>query len=278
MYSYLHEISLPDDKTIKKFLWCDYFHDSVIKEISFGSKDKYYAQTRDKVTLAIHSSIDADELSKKKRYKNLSFPDLAYSDKCKYFMTFTGVKYFNANHFQSSMEYLNGRFKDTNLLRETIKEHKGKKHYHFRIQVTGGCIDIIFKGVKITRAKGKVDYSTDGYTFKANVPTITKEDYAQLDNILSSKWKKSNCLSNDWDYLSILQSMYDVKDENLLRYVHLCINSDKPFEHSKLYALYLLGKLGTKDDIPHIFEEYLKQDNILIKQSLLDAIELLNNS
>ena len=38
MYNYDHEIEMPKDKAMRKFLWDDYFHDSAVRSIAFQEK------------------------------------------------------------------------------------------------------------------------------------------------------------------------------------------------------------------------------------------------
>jgi hypothetical protein len=38
MNNYKHEIACPDNKGIRNYLWCDYFHDSKIDNISFDHR------------------------------------------------------------------------------------------------------------------------------------------------------------------------------------------------------------------------------------------------
>ena len=52
MHNFYHEIPLPEDKAIRKFLWVSYFHDGLIQQILPGQPNPY------DLTLQIYSGHD----------------------------------------------------------------------------------------------------------------------------------------------------------------------------------------------------------------------------
>ena len=153
MNNYEHEIACPDNKGLRNYLWYDYFHDSKIDNISFDHR-------KGLVMLTLECSREMGDVWNKLKGDNDT--RRAYIDKnidsFAYILTFKGTKYFHSERLIMVNDYINGRFKDTALLRKLTAENK-KPLYHFRIQIDDGYMDIIFSDFIIRKKAGRVAYS-----------------------------------------------------------------------------------------------------------------------
>lgn len=227
---------------MRKFLWCDYFHDSIISDISFSSASKKSRPHNDCVTLTIHCRREWEKAYTTPLANAHPNDGQAFltSGKFTYFLSFCGVEYFEIQNEISSIEYLNGRFKDTQAVREL---NAGSKcpYYHFRIQILGGYMDIIFKGVKIKKAMGRVNYSTKGYLIGTVPPRKTAE-------VCPSQQQVFPVAMADDDFYCFfeMQKLYREGSPALAAYARQCLKSALPIEDAKPYAAYVLGKVGEK--------------------------------
>lgn len=135
MHNFYHEIPLPEDKAIRKFLWVSYFHDALIKQILPGQPKPY------DLTLQIYSGHDG--------YTYL-------------------LRFHNAVHFACSgpMPWHAGQdisstvFKDSALLHRLQAEEE-KPLYHLRFSHWDGYTDVIFERFTIRREGGRVNYKSE---------------------------------------------------------------------------------------------------------------------
>jgi len=258
----------PTDRAIRKFLWSGYFHDGEITDINYNSHG-------DKVTLKLNRSLyDTNIYRDKMKYtgtsaEHLAIDELIAKGKFAYLLTFSKTLYFHQENSCSSYEYLYGRFKDTALLRRLEKEHKTKL-YHFRIEITHGYIDLIFKKFTIKKIAGRVNYSTDGYYLEPREITCSKDEINQIHRKI-----ENSGYDDDFDLYDDLEKLYEMQDESILKYLRICITFPKDYEDSRVYATYLLGKFGDKSDLPKMKEIYFECNDLLQKIHIMDAIELL---
>ena len=153
MYNYEHEIECPDNKAIRKFLWNDYFHDSELLDIRFDREWR-------KVLLTLESCRDIDNAWERlkgdgdTRHQYIE----GHKDEYIYTLLFLGTVYFHVERMMYCGDYINGRFKDTALLRR-LQSGSKKPLYHFRIQFADGYADILFDGFQIRKQTGRVNYA-----------------------------------------------------------------------------------------------------------------------
>ena len=264
MHNYEHEIEMPDNKAIAAFLWADYFHDSEINHIEF-------IQERQKVVLTMRCCRDTEEYYR--NAKGSAEEKRVYTenhrDEFSYVLTFGNVAYFNITRMLSCNDYINGRFKDSVILKKLQKESK-KKLYHLRMQFDDGFGDVIFGKFEIRKKTGKVKYPK------------------------YELWKAAGCSSaelngdNDFDRFLMMQQMFREGDIRVLDIARENMRNQEYLEDSKPYSAYILGKLGNKDDLPVLFDYYLKierdmtsqsiclRSTLMYRQNILDAIEDIN--
>lgn len=270
IHNYEHEIPLVEDIGMRKFLWSDYFHDSVISDISFENPSKKAAWRSDTVSLTLFCERDCERacqaLSEKARPDD--WREFLTSGKFTYVLTFSGVKHFEIKTDFGAMEYLNGRFKDSRLVRELNAGSK-TPYYHFRIQITWGYIDLVFRRLKIRKTNGRVNYSTKGYCFAGTSSHGTVQESERLQPVFPIGE------ADDFDCFFTMQKLSADGNPALAAYARECLKSDLPIEDAKPYAAYLLGKLGNKSDLDLVREIFFQTDDELIKRHILDAIEAL---
>lgn len=263
MDNYEHEIECPQNKAILRYLWYDYFHDSTIEQIDFDHKKK-------NLTLALRCSRDID-----KKWKKLKGDDgerrlyiNEHLDQFTYILQFAGVRYFHAERLIMRNDYINGRFKDTALLRK-LKAEANQSLYHFRIQTDDGYLDVVFSGFQIRKKAGRVKYSAVEIADRAEAASF------------------SNFEGGDFERFLAMQKLYKANDISLLEIARKNMQLVDENEDTCLYCASLLGKCGQVSDVPNLLDLYSKIEDymgdrsycrystLLPKRNILDAIELI---
>ena len=267
MDNYEHEITCPDNKGIRNYLWYDYLHDSKIDNISFDHR-------KGLLTLTLECCRDREEVWKKLKYNDELFKAYidGHIDNFTYILTFKGTKYFHSERLIMVNDYINGRFKDTALLRKLSDENK-KSLYHFRIQIDDGYMDIIFSDFVIKKKTGRIKYPIKEITARACKWFDEDSKNAALDG-------------DDFERFLTMQKLFQENSPALLEIARKNLWFDGDGD-ACLYSAYLLGKLGDINDISNLLELYLKIEETLIsksvcrcgailpKRNVLDAIELI---
>jgi len=270
MDNYEHEIACPDNKGVRNYLWYDHFHDSKIDNISFDHR-------KGLVTLTLECCRDIEDIwNKLKGDDNTRRAYIAENiDSFTYILTFKGAKYFHSERIIMVNDYINGRFKETALLKKLATENK-KPLYHFRIQIDDGYMDIIFSDFIIRKRVGRVKYPVDEITY-------------QTCKSLTDDEKKAALEGDDFERFLVMQHLYKVNDPGLLEIARSNLLLDNEHEDTCLYSAYLLGKLGGASDVPKLLDLFLNVEDylisksvcrcsaILIKRNILDAIELIHH-
>ena len=250
MHNFYHEIPLPADKAIRKFLWVSHFHDSLIQEI-FLDEPRKNALTR---------KLDCSR------------------DGFTYLLQFHGVAHFEysspRNGWHLGEEISSTVFKDTALLHR-LHQDKRRPLYHLRFSHWDGYTDVVFQRFSIRREGGRVNYKSEvppenigwqhcRYTpsgaylpnidpFEDDFATLPADDEAErifmIDNIL-------------WARLYKLQQN-GVTDE-LIRQSRYILAAHPRCENAPLYAAHLLGKQGDFHDIPTLTTLYLAEKDSLL--------------
>jgi hypothetical protein len=268
MDNYEHEIACPNNKGILNYLWYDYFHDSKINEIFFDHQ-------KGLVFLTLACCCDIDEIwnrlkgddDTRRAYINENINNFTYV------LTFKGTKYFHSERLIMINDYINGRFKDTALLKKLTAENK-KPLYHFRIQIDDGFMDIIFTDFIIKKKNGRVKYP---------VKEVAVRTCKQLDE----DTQKVALDGDDFERFLAMQKLYQEKNPALLEIARKNLRFDEDGD-ACLYSAYLLGKLGDASDFPELLKLYINVEENLVsrtgcrcnavlpKQNILDAIELIH--
>jgi len=264
MNNYEHEITCPDNKGIRNYLWYDHFHDSNIVDISFNHR-------KGLAVMALESCRDIDNMWDK--LKGDFDVRRAYIDEnidsFTYILTFKRAKYFHSERLVMGDDYINGRFKDTAMLKKLIAENK-KQLYHFRIQTNDGFIDVIFSDFTIKKKAGRVKYPIN-------------EIIRQTNKRFTEDAIKTALNGDDFGRFLAMRELYQENDPMLLDIARKNLWFDDDGD-ACLYSAYLLGKLGDTNDIPNLLEIYLKIEErpvfrynaVQPKRIVLDAIELIH--
>lgn len=291
MYNYEHEIEKPINKSIEKFLWNDYFHDSVIEDIAFDYK-------KNQLMITILSVRDEDNKWNKLRgsveQKRQQLKDNA--DKFRYILYFEKVKHFTFQSAVNWTQYLNGRFKDSANLK-IMKSWDNENLFHFRLQTADGFSDIIFGDFKIRKKIGKVNYNFENDMWQSDsIPMgssyFISEKSKNQDGYLRKfvdidEYIQEAKNGKDFDRFIAMSVLYEKNYDKLLDLArnNLILNSE--WLDCSAYAAYLLGKIGTYEDISKLYEFHAflnrmvaKENNfphnIFIERTVLDSIEFLN--
>ena len=109
MNNFEHDISSPQDKSLRYYLWQDYFHDSDILGIE---------QTWNEVTLSLLCAREQEELYNRTRgthdEKRAKCKEL--ENHSKYKVIFQKCRYSHYERTCGNSDYINGRFKRSALL------------------------------------------------------------------------------------------------------------------------------------------------------------------
>ena len=262
MHNFYHEIPLPEDKAIRKFLWVSYFHDSIIQEILLDQPKKYA------LTLKVDCSRDGFV----------------------YLLQFHGVFHFEyaspRNGWHIGEEISSTCFKDSALLHR-LQQEEGKRLYHLRFSHWDGHTDVIFERFIIRREGGRVNYKSEipmeaigwqhcRYTPNgAYLPNIDpfEEDFASLpaDDEEDRRFMIDNIL---WARLYRLEQLGNT--DILIQQARFVLAEHPHCEQASVYAAFLLGKHGSQADMHTLTGRYLTEENLLVKRVIMDAMELIH--
>lgn len=259
---------------MRKFLWSDYFHDSLISDVAFQEPSKPEKWKTDALSLTLYCDRDfnkaCQEIPEKDYPKDWLPKDwfkVFTSGKFTYILTFYDVQHFEIKSKKNAMTYLNGRFKDSRIVRELNADSK-TPYYHFRIQIIWGYIDIVFRKLKIRKADGRVNYAVK---WDDSTVTSSQKPFGDPEYLLPEE-------ADDFDCFFTMRKLYADGDPALATYARNCLKSDLPVEDAKPYAAYLLGKVGEKTDLDLIRALYFQTKDELQKRHISDAIEALESS
>ena len=259
MHNFTHDIPMPGDKAILKFLWISYFHDALIQEIQPGKP------TPQDLTLRIYSGHDG------------------YT----YLLRFHGAEHFECSgisFWHAGLEIASTVFKDTALLHR-CQAAAEKPLYHLRFSLWDGYLDVVFAKFTIRREGGRVNYKPEfdpavmnwdvfcyapnGYWLK-NDPFLVDLEHPEgddadeqtewIDDILWARLDHFHQADNECSYLCLAREL---------------LATPPRYEHAALYAAYLLGKSGDTKDLPALTTYCLHEETPIRKRVILDAIELI---
>lgn len=260
MHNFYHEIPLPEDKAIRKFLWVSYFHDGLIQQILPGQPKPY------DLTLQIYSGHDG--------YTYL-------------------LRFHNAVHFEynAPMPWHTGQeisstiFKDTALLHR-LQAGEAKPLYHLRFSHWDGYTDVIFERFTIRREGGRVNYKSevppemitwDRQYYAPNFRFFLKNDPYQVDiaTLISDDQEDRDEQIDDILWAQLYHHDVCVRTDELLQLSRSILAEQPACKHARMYAAFLLGKHGTSEDMPTLTAQYLAEQNLLKRRVIMDAMELI---
>ena len=262
MYNYYDfEAEFPLEKATQKFLVSDYFHDSRIQDIKMDHRK--------------HELIIRLQCCRDWETANVgSLDDAQYT----YYLRFSGVYGFRSVTELRWTDYINGRFKQTAWLNEQQQRTKSKL-YQFRMGLSDGYIDLLFSRFSIRKASGRISYKDieELGAFYKEWYCRTPERISEIRKELQEATDKSLCDLN-------LEFLYANRVDDLPLLCRSIIKGETPSD-AKVYASWLLGKCGKKEDLQLIWDTYHAEierkeydygsDNPMKYRNLLDAIEQL---
>lgn len=270
MHNFSHEIPLPDDRAMRKFLWFDYFHDGEIQHIDFDQP------ARGDVTLTVRSVLDSDilwdKLKGSREEKLAQFEPLL--PQATYLLRFHGVKHFRhalTHCIWCKDEILAVRFKDSPLLHR-CQADCARPVYHLRADTAHGMMDVVFERFTIRRQEGRVDYRCDWD------PAVDEWHELMQQEILPAADDSPDADEYNRDCLRCAQ-LYRMQQSGdipgLLALAREILAGDiDPFADPPYYAAHLLGYHGAARDLPALTRLYLHPElPAMPRQITLDAME-----
>jgi hypothetical protein len=271
MYNYQHEIEFPQNKAIRYYLWYDYFHDSQISNIEItgrGAKQElFFNPTEVVLTIISICDIDKEKNSKKKP-----------REKYEYLVKFKGCSYFSYSMGALDNVYLNGRFKDSVLLKKHEMERKNKL-FHFRIQTVDGYSDIIFANCHIIKKIGTAkpnDCEENNHTKTWMEKYMCDKGYGEISiENLHSLAKTGDDVERFFalDYMARLLKADAIDDAR-----RVLLLDKEEYEMARIAAIWTIGMQGNTQDLPLLKDVYFNDSvdecsESIRKRHALDAIE-----
>jgi len=269
LFNFSHEIPCPEDRAMRKFLWSDYFHDSMLLRIEPDGVTLCITLRSERDTDALWPTLPGTREEKLVQLDALA-PRLTYTLRFhgtqQYRYTLEGMPYHKD-------EFLNARFKDTPLLRR-LQEQSGKPLYHLRIQTACGLIDVVFERFTLRKQEGRVSYRLlwtiqheEGFDSlmkprpgEADQPITPDTDDGDLDDILCARLYERH-------HAQDLPGTVALARETLHTYRGRLWLAEP-------YAAMLLGLYGDESDLPTLEAMYLTSDLHQISRAhVMDAIE-----
>ena len=260
MNNFTHDIPLPDDPAIQKFLWISYFHDAIIQELHPG----------------------------RPTYKDLTLRVCSPHDSFTYLLRFHSVEHFSCskdNYFwHTGIDIASTVFKDTALLHLLEKEAE-RSLYHLRFSLWDGYMDVIFAKFTISREGGRVSYKPeydpaemnwDAYRYAPNGYWLKHDPF--LADIAHPEGEDDSD-RQEWIDDILWARLYQIHQagnvQAIITQSREYLAHRPTYDHAELYAAYLLGKHGDQSDLPGLTRHFLHAETAIRKRVFLDAMELI---
>lgn len=260
MLNFEHEISDIRDRRLRHFFAYDYFHDGTIHNIQIEDDKSIeitiscYREWEDNYNLGKGFSSSAEVYE--------DFRSHLFDDKYRYTCSFEDCEYYNSEITENGYVFLNGRFKDSAKVRE-LNNSSRKRYLHFRIQTTGGYIDIIFSKFQVRKATGEVRIPKQVSNIILFENVIRKFNKVNIESV-----RDLAKTGSDIEKLFALQYLGYINDPLV---VDLAKNALKE-EDARVAAFWILGNYGDTDIVPILFNEWSSAKGLL-KIHIQDAIE-----
>lgn len=250
MKNYEHEIIDIRDRYLKNFIFYDYFHDSIITNISFLEEGKL-------LRLDLSCEREWPEHDSEKYIFDTKYVYRLYFKHCKYFE-------YERKDTGTIAEYLNGRFKNSAKLSE-IREGSRNYYYHLRIQLADGYIDIIFNAFYMEKVEGEVKLPG-----RINLEWYFDKIRKRFKNSKNEDVRKM-VFSEDWlDKIQAMEYLWLIKDEKCFDYAMTALDD----EDGWIASTYILGELGRIESLKKLNNLLEKVENCPIsKRHIKDTIE-----
>lgn len=249
MFNYEHETNQIKDRFLKNYIFYDYFHDSLITKIS----------------ILEHGQKVQFELSCEREWPEHNWTKYADDNRYKYKMQFENCKYmeYERTNIGTYAEYINGRFKNSAKLKSLNRESR-QKHYHLRIQLADGFVDLIFNKFSIEKIDGSIN-------LPKRISLNWHFDWVKhrfknihLDNIIDLS------INGEFPLKSYaIELLWLLKYDNIEK---LAINSLQD-EDAVIPSVFILGEIGKYDNLKYLINLLKNIDDNLMKRHVMDAIE-----
>ena len=277
MINFGHEIPCPDDRAIRKFLWCDYFHDADLDHMEHD-----HPAIGD-LTIQAACVWEMDRLWP-------SLPGQTHEEKRAYFeqhlaprITYR-LRFHRVRHFEHAIdrtwlgaeELLCGRFKDTPL-RRRLQKALGRPLYQLRLRTSCGYMDVIFERFSIRKVTGRVDYRWTGDAsrdfWRESMTMDTKSTLERLKNTPDHALDECDRAGL---MIARLFTCEEASDFDGLRALarQIIAGKDARVSFEEEYAVYMLGFCGDESDLPALTQLLLRPEtDPLAARNVRDAIE-----
>ncbi len=241
MLNYEHEIGKTRDKYINSILWCDYFHDSLLKDIRIENfwKDIYFLFSCEREWGEWINLFNCSETV-----------DYDYE------LHFHDCKHFESNLLKDVdyIEYLNGRFKNSAKLKN-LSKFTHKKYFHFRMQLTAGICDIIFNKFSIRKISWTI--SIPNYFKFTNHFDLLKKELSQLDisTIIDNARGE-----DDFERAEALEYLWIIWNSQTRLLTINALKNAVTYDFTWVSAIFILWEIWTIEDIPSLKKKFDELD------------------
>lgn len=256
MYNYEHEIPKTRNSLINKYLWNDYFHDSIMKDFRIDLQKK---------EIILTLSCEREWI------QTISHEEALNSEEYDYRLVFSECIYhvFHIDKSINRIEFLNWRFKNSAILKK-LTNGRRKKYYHLRMQLFWGYLDIIFHDFLIQKVIG-ISSIPNYFKFSNHFEEVSKiYSKKSINDIIS--------LARDWDFPEKSEALdylwfnkyQEIKDLAILNLAD---------EDAWISAVFILWEIWDISDIPYLqeklkmFDEYLPEYREMPILHINDALE-----
>ncbi len=249
MLNYEHETKEIADRYLKYFIFSDYFHDSIILNVAISDNGNQ---------LTVELSCEREWPSHDRMYMN--DPQFIYK------LNFEDCKHIEYQRYDTARvaEYINGRFKKSAKLHYIVTESK-KRHYHLRIQLADGFLDLVFRKFIIGKSKGLIELPSRISPRWYFDWVLKKYDHYAIDEVRNIALCGEIILKTGaLEYLWLM-------NDDICRDVAIKHLSD---EDAWIAAVFILGEVGSMKEISQLINSInAREHDSLAYRHICDAIE-----
>ncbi|SMC92488.1 hypothetical protein [Sporomusa malonica] len=249
MLNYEHETKEIANRYLKYFIFSDYFHDSIILKVAISDNGNQ---------LTIELSCEREWPTHDRKYMN--DPQYLYKlifEDCKH------VEYQRRNTGNVA-EYINGRLKKSAKLHYIITETR-KIHYHLRIQLADGFLDLVFRKFTIEKAEGLIELPNRISLRWYFDWVIKKYDDCAIDEV------RNIAMSNDSIFKTVALEYLWLMNDDICSDIATRHLSD---EDAWIAAVFILGEVGSVEVVPRLINLIsIREYDSLAYRHIHDAIE-----
>lgn len=295
MLNFEHEVAAIRDRAVRFFLLNDYFHDSLVLRVQHDLRASAVEmrlwcnceheaddpestpetrRLREKLLLCGLRRIGLPPADSASHHRSRD-PNQREFDRYIYVLRFEACLAFidESTVAPWPCEYLNGRFKDSPLLRRVRKSQR-RQCLHLRIQTTAGYLDIVFGNFAITRTVGRIvlprmntpqpPFAHVLKRFDAQPRHAVRNTARGNDEFLCAEALAYLARVGDRQAASIAADILQRRETG---------NEFDPREPDVVSAIYALGICGRRADLERLWRVHARSDEPMFRRHVLDAIE-----